>query len=68
MEDLAVAAVGIAIVWLVFWFIRFDRSRSISDHRGPFRMRADSATAEPPRRAKIGSEAGLERRKPPEPS
>lgn len=68
MEDFAVLAVGISIVWLVFWLIRFDRARSIDDHRGPFRMRADTSRADPPRRPPIGAEAGLDRQRTEDPS
>lgn len=68
MEDLAVFAAGVAMVWLVFWLIRFDRSKSIEDHRGPFRMRAGTTSAQAPRRPGIGSEAGLKRPDGDEPS
>lgn len=63
MEDFAVLAAGISIVWLVFWLIRFDRSKSIADHRGPFRMRADAPQAGARRRLPIGAETGLDRQR-----
>lgn len=61
MESVAVFAAGVAIIWLVFWQIRHDRVRSISEQRGPFRMRTDTTAGGAARPKGIGSVTGLRR-------
>jgi hypothetical protein len=61
MEAIAVFAAGMGIVWLVFWQIQHDRVRSIQEHRGLFRMRADTTAGVVTERREIGSESGLKR-------
>jgi hypothetical protein len=71
MESVAVFLTGVAMVWIVFWFVRNDGARSIRDQRGLFRMRVPQepvttppvTTPEEPGRAEpaAGKSAGLQR-------
>jgi hypothetical protein len=38
LESLAIAAAGIAVVWLIFWTIRNENVSSIGEQKGLFRM------------------------------
>lgn len=58
MESVAVFLVGVAIVWIVFWAIRNDKSPRIADQRGLFRMRVPGeAETEPEPRRRAGPPA-----------
>ena len=38
LESLAIAAAGIAVIWLIFWAIRNENVSSIGEQKGLFRM------------------------------
>jgi hypothetical protein len=61
MESAAVFLVGVAIVVLVFWLVQNDRSPSIRDQRGLFRMRPPAQPA-PEEKAATGDAAAEETR------
>ena len=56
LESLAIAAAGIAVVWLIFWAIRNENVSSIGEQKGLFRMIDHEAKENPKGRVLPGRE------------